>query len=160
MKVNQIVGEHKKGVKAKIYAKKPIPLIGPEALKRKEDAKKKAASNTTANEELASMTGSSAKVVANDGRTITIAMPDGTQIQKPIGPNMLSTDQQGKAIVNLNTQQVQGQAPGAPSAPQQNPQDMFARGKDVMVNTGEPVEELSDEYNAEELRSIKRLSGI
>lgn len=29
MKVNQIVGEHKKGMRAKIYARKPINAIGP-----------------------------------------------------------------------------------------------------------------------------------
>lgn len=43
MKVEQLLTEHKKGVKAVKYAKKPTPLIGPEALKRKEDQKKKAA---------------------------------------------------------------------------------------------------------------------
>jgi hypothetical protein len=34
MKVNQIVSEHKKGVKAKKYAKKPQPLIGVDAQKK------------------------------------------------------------------------------------------------------------------------------
>jgi hypothetical protein len=48
MKINQLLNEHKKGVKAIKYAKKPTPLIGPEALKRKEDQKKKAATNKVA----------------------------------------------------------------------------------------------------------------
>ena len=37
------MNEHKKGVKAKIYNKKPVPLVGPEALKKKEQQKKSAA---------------------------------------------------------------------------------------------------------------------
>jgi RNA polymerase sigma factor (sigma-70 family) len=41
MKVTQILAEHKKGVKAVKYSKKPQPLVGPEALKKK--AKIKAA---------------------------------------------------------------------------------------------------------------------
>ncbi len=40
MKVKQIVSEHKKGVKAKIYAKKPKPLIGAEAQKKSEEKRK------------------------------------------------------------------------------------------------------------------------
>jgi hypothetical protein len=43
MKIDQLLSEHKKGVKAVKYAKKPTPLIGPEAVKRKEQQKKKAA---------------------------------------------------------------------------------------------------------------------
>jgi hypothetical protein len=37
MKVKQVVGEHKKGVKAKIYPKRPKPLIGVEAQKKAEE---------------------------------------------------------------------------------------------------------------------------
>jgi hypothetical protein len=132
MKVNQIVGEHKKGMRAKKYARKPINAIAP---KKPESPK----GPEQANEDIGSMTGSAAKVIANDGKSITVAMPDGTQIQKPIGPNMLATDQQGKPIVNLSTQQP-GQ-PAVPPATQQNPQDMFAKGKDITVNTGKPIEE-------------------
>lgn len=39
MKIEQLLNEHKKGVKAKIYNKKPKPLVGPEALKAKAKAK-------------------------------------------------------------------------------------------------------------------------
>jgi hypothetical protein len=38
MKIDQLLTEHKKGVKAIKYAKKPKPLVGPEALKSKEKA--------------------------------------------------------------------------------------------------------------------------
>jgi hypothetical protein len=36
MNIEQLLNEHKKGVKAKIYNKKSVPLVGPEALKAKE----------------------------------------------------------------------------------------------------------------------------
>ena len=36
MKIEQLLNEHKKGVKAKIYNKKPKALVGPEALKAKQ----------------------------------------------------------------------------------------------------------------------------
>ena len=39
MKIDQLLTEHKKGVKAVKYAKKPQPLVGPEALKKKAKAK-------------------------------------------------------------------------------------------------------------------------
>lgn len=42
MKIEQLLNEHKKGVKAKIYNKKPKPLVGPDALKAKAKAKAKA----------------------------------------------------------------------------------------------------------------------
>ena len=221
MKVNQIVREHTKGMRAKKYARKPINTIAPKKPEGPKPAEQKKPVNEGAidklfgqwinsedapydddsgdynavydkavrflngrvdpkyidnfanalvshfhgeddlepmdvgdaldevGEDIASMTGTSGKVIANDGKTITVAMPDGTQIQKPIGPNMLATDPQGKPVVNLNTQQ-----PGspAPTQPQQNPQDMFAKGKDITVNTGKPVEE--------ELATIRKLSGL
>jgi len=42
MKIDQLLTEHKKGVKAVKYAKKSVPLVGPEALKKKEQQKKAA----------------------------------------------------------------------------------------------------------------------
>lgn len=39
MKIEQLLNEHKKGVKAIKYAKKPQPLVGPEAQKKKAKAK-------------------------------------------------------------------------------------------------------------------------
>ncbi len=129
MKVKQIVGEHTKGMRAKKYARKPVNTIAP----KKPEAPK---NQEQANEDLGSMTNTSGKVIANDGKTITVAMPDGTQIQKPITPDTMATDQQGKPVVNLATQPTAGAV-----QPQQSPQDMFAKGKDITVNTGKPVEE-------------------
>ena len=34
MKIEQVITEHKKGVKAVKYAKKPVPLVGPDATKK------------------------------------------------------------------------------------------------------------------------------
>lgn len=39
MKIEHLLTEHKKGVKAVKYAKKPQPIVGPEALKKKANAK-------------------------------------------------------------------------------------------------------------------------
>ena len=39
MKIEQLLTEHKKGVKAVKYTKKPTPLVGPEAQKKKAKAK-------------------------------------------------------------------------------------------------------------------------
>jgi len=39
MKIEHLLTEHKKGVKAVKYAKKPQPIVGPEALKKKAKAK-------------------------------------------------------------------------------------------------------------------------
>lgn len=39
MKIDNLFNEHKKGVKAIKYAKKPVPVVGPEALKKKAKAK-------------------------------------------------------------------------------------------------------------------------
>ena len=39
MKIDQLLNEHKKGVKAVKYAKKPQPVVGPEALKKQAKAK-------------------------------------------------------------------------------------------------------------------------
>ncbi len=46
MKINQLLTEHKKGVKAKKYTKKSVPLVGPDAQKKKEQQKKNAPPKT------------------------------------------------------------------------------------------------------------------
>lgn len=146
MKVNQIVGEHKKGMRAKKYARKPFNTIGP-----KKPEPPKAPDETTVGEDLGSMTNTSGKVIANDGKTITVAMPDGTQIQKPITPDTMATDPQGKPVVNLATQQTMGA-----TQPQQSPQDMFAKGKDITVNTGKPIEEIGGDF----MQGVKSALGM
>jgi hypothetical protein len=50
MKVNQVVGEHKKGVKAKIYPKRPKPLIGVEAQKKAQEKRQADADKSKINE--------------------------------------------------------------------------------------------------------------
>lgn len=135
MKVKQVVGEHTKGMRAKKYARKPINTIAPKKPEQPRAVEKK----DGVSEDLGSMTNTSGKIIANDGKTITVAMPDGTQIQKPITPDTMATDQQGKPVVNLATQPTAGGV-----QPQQSPQDMFAKGKDISINTGKPIEEAPD----------------
>lgn len=145
MKVNQIVSEHKKGVKAIKYGKKTkgaVPVYGPDS----KDAKLKPVKPSGAGQKIDEfdMTNSSAKVINNDGKTITFAMPDGTQIQKPITPNTLSADKTGKPVVNMMP--TAGTAPTMGAAPtQQSPEEIFGKGKDIAINTGEPIEEVGEQ---------------
>ena len=146
MKVKQIVGEHKKGVRALKYGKKTkgtVPVYGPDSKDAKLKPVKPVGPGQKVDEEV-NMTNSSAKVIANDGKTITFAMPDGTQIQKPITPNTLSADKTGKPVVNMNPAAGSPQTMGATQAPQ-SPEEIFAKGKDVTVNTGEPIEEIGEQ---------------
>ncbi len=145
MKVNQIVSEHKKGVKAMKYGKKTkgtVPVYGPDS----KDAKLKPVKPTGAGQKIDEfdMTNSSAKVINNDGKTITFAMPDGTQIQKPITPNTLSADKTGKPVVNMMPATGTPQTMGTAQAPM-SPEEIFAKGKDIAINTGEPIEEVGEE---------------
>jgi hypothetical protein len=144
MKISHIVGEHKKGVKAMKYGKKTkgaVPVYGPDA----KDAKLKPVKPQGPGSKLdeLDMTNSSAKVVNNDGKTITFAMPDGTQIQKPITPNTLSADKTGKPVVNM-VPSAGTPPPTMGAAQPQSPEEIFAKGKDVTVNTGEPIEEIGE----------------
>lgn len=145
MKISHIVGEHKKGVKAMKYGKKTkgaVPVYGPDA----KDAKLKPVKPQGPGSKLDEfdMTNSSAKVVNNDGKTITFAMPDGTQIQKPITPNTLSADKTGKPVVNM-VPSAGTPPPTMGAAQPQSPEEIFAKGKDVTVNTGEPIEEVGEQ---------------
>lgn len=202
MKIKQIVGEHKKGFRAKKYAKKPTNTIAP---KKPEPIKAQGPvgpGDVKLNEDVASIhqelmnsnpqyaaeikaknlslirglgpeaqqhnqavwqqigmlqqkyapvqeadleeTGAfaDAKIVANDGKTITVAMPDGTQIQKPMA-SALSKDEQGNDIFNLQTKT----AAGAPAQPELSPEQKFKAGADIQVNTGEPIEEEGGDEN-------------
>lgn len=134
MKVNQIVSEHKKGRRAIKYTKKPAST----AIKPQGPVKP--------GQEVNEATLSTGKVVANDGKTITVAMPDGTQIQKPI--TAVAKDEQGKPVFNLVTPQVPGQTPGAPQAAQ-TPQQQYPMGSNMPVNTGEPMEEEGEDIGGD-----------
>ncbi len=110
-----------------------------------------------------------AKIVANDGKTITIAMPDGTQIQKPVA-TAIAQDQQGQTVFNLTSQPGQ-----TANAAQQQSQQKLTPGATIPVNTDpnatKPVQtmgtatatqktlETGDDKEIE-LKKIRRLSGL
>ena len=127
MKVKQIVGEHKKGFRAKKYAKKPVNTIAP----------KKPEANTIKPGDKVDedMTATQGKIVANDGKTITVGLPDGTQIQKPIANALGKDPQTGAPVFNVAT----AQTPATMGQAQQDPAQATAAGQSISVNTGEPV---------------------
>lgn len=127
------------------YGKKTkgaVPVYGPDS----KDAKLKPVKPQGPGQKIdeLDMTNSSAKVINNDGKTITFAMPDGTQIQKPITPNTLSADKTGKPVVNMMPATGTPQTMGTAQAPQ-SPEEIFAKGKDIAINTGEPIEEVGEQ---------------
>lgn len=112
-----------------------------------------------------------AKIIANDGKTITIGLPDGTQIQKPIS-TALAQNQQGQTVFNLTSQPGQ-QAQQAQGQPQQQ----LTPGSVIPVNTDpnttKPTQtmgtekrtfedDMTDEEECDEveLENIRKLSGI
>ena len=126
------------------YGKKTkgaVPVYGPDA----KDAKLKPVKPVGPGQKIdeVDMTNSSAKVINNDGKTITFAMPDGTQIQKPITPDTLATDKTGKPVVNMVP--TAGTAPTMGAAQPQSPEEIFAKGKDITVNTGQAIEEVGEQ---------------
>lgn len=140
MKVNQIVSEHKKGVRAMKYGKKTkgaVPVYGPDAKDAKLKPVKPVGPSTSkaVNEDDATM--AQGKIVANDGKTITVGLPDGTQIQKPIA-NAIGQDAQGNPVFNVATKQT----PATMGQAQQNPAQATAAGQQISVNTGAPVEDV------------------
>lgn len=129
MKVKQIVGEHKKGVRAMKYAKKPQNTIEP-----KKPQKQTIKPGDQVDED---MTATQGKIVANDGKTITVGLPDGTQIQKPIATALGKDPQTGAPVFNVAT----AQTPATMGQAQQNPAQATAAGQQIAVNTGAPVED-------------------
>lgn len=129
MKVKQIVGEHKKGVRAMKYTKKPQNTIAP-----KKPAKQTIKPGDKVDEDITATQG---KIVANDGKTITVGLPDGTQIQKPIANALGKDPQTGAPVFNVAT----AQSPTTMGQPQQDPAQATAAGQEISVNTGEPVED-------------------
>lgn len=109
-----------------------------------------------------------AKIVANDGKMITIAMPDGTQIQKPVA-TAIAQDQQGQTVFNLTSQPGQ-----TANAAQQQPQQKLTPGATIPVNTDpnatKPVQTMGTATATQktletgeeevELKKIRRLSGL
>lgn len=129
MKIKQIVGEHKKGVRAMKYSKKPQNTIAP---------KKPQAQTIKPGDKVdEDMTATQGKIVANDGKTITVGLPDGTQIQKPIANALGKDPQTGAPVFNVAT----AQSPATMGQAQPNPEQATAAGQTISVNTGEPVED-------------------
>lgn len=124
-----------KEIKYGSKANSPVPVKGPAP----NDAELK-----TVKEEATMATG---KVVANDGKTITVAMPDGTQIQKPIMA-AIAKDAEGKPVFNVASAPQPGVAPGA-GQPPQTPQQQYPTGSTMPVNTGAPMEETNNDPNDE-----------
>ena len=136
MKVSQIVSEHKKGFKAKKYAskpkntiapKKPIKTVGPG-----EEQDLKELGLDPANAE--------GTVVANDGKTMTVALPDGTQITKPV-MGTIGQDAEGQDVFNMMTQPNPGQSPTTAA---QTPQQKFAPGTKIPVSTAPPQQTMGE----------------
>lgn len=83
------------------------------------------------------MTATQGKIVANDGKTITVGLPDGTQIQKPIANALGKDPQTGAPVFNVAT----AQSPATMGQAQTNPAQATAAGQQISVNTGAPVED-------------------
>lgn len=139
MKVKQIVGEHKKGVRAMKYAKKPQNTIAP-----KKPQKQTIKPGDQVDED---MTATQGKIIANDGKTITVGLPDGTQIQKPIATALGKDPQTGAPVFNVAT----AQTPATMGQAQKDPAQATAAGQQIAVNTGSPTEEttMGESYMSE-----------
>jgi hypothetical protein len=81
MKVKQVVGEHKKGVKARIYPKHPKPLIGVEAQKKTQEKRQtdKNKEQSIEEEVPGSEVGTTTSPVKPDG-TVDVKKSDGTVV--------------------------------------------------------------------------------
>ena len=133
MKVNQIVSEHKKGVRAHKYTKKPV---NPSAVHAK--AKEKLQAIKPMEDISTETTGSDTQgtIVASDDKSITVQMPDGTQIKKDL-LGAITQDAQGNDVFNMTSQQQPGQPPQSPQQ-QQTPQQRLAAGTKIAISTQPP----------------------
>jgi len=137
MKVNQIVSEHKKGFRAKKYAKKPINTIAP----KKPVAVGDQPINELGLETTEAPTGapttaptdpaSQGTVISQDDKSITVQMPDGTQIKKDL-LGAVTQDQQGNPVFQAGTPP---EAPGTAPQQQQNAMQKLVPGAKIAVNT-------------------------
>lgn len=138
MKVNQIVSEHKKGYRAKKYARKPINTIAPKKpvavgdqpineLGLETTSQETTAPNTPAPTDPASQ----GTVISQDDKSITVQMPDGTQVKKDLISGV-TTDPNGNPVFQAGTTQ---QAPGTAPQQQQNPMQKLVPGAKIAVNT-------------------------
>ena len=156
MKINDIVNEHIKGRRAKIYSKKPKGATSSTAAI---EPKKAIKPLKPTNEEMGQ------GVITNyqPGKSVAVTMPDGTQIQKDLtkDPSAITKDAKGNPIFNLAGQQSPS------SATPQTAQQQFAPGTQVAINTDPNAttgvtmgtEEGTMEEDGE-LTKIKKLSGL
>jgi hypothetical protein len=131
MKVNQIVGEHKKGVRAHKYTKKPVDHTVAHA-KAKEKLQAIKPMEDMAPPQTANSQGTAGEgtIVASDEKSVTVQMPDGTQIKKDLLGGV-TTDANGNPVFQAGANpQQSGTAPT-----QQTPQQKLAAGTKIAVNT-------------------------
>jgi hypothetical protein len=131
MKVNQIVGEHKKGVRAHKYTKKPVDhSVAHAKAKEKLQAIKPMEDMAPPQTTNSQGTAGEGTIVASDEKSVTVQMPDGTQIKKDLLGGV-TTDANGNPVfqAGANPQQA-GTTPQ-----QQTPQQKLAAGTKIAVNT-------------------------
>lgn len=103
-----------------------------------------------------------AKIVSNDGKTVTVAMPDGTQIQKPVS-TAFTQDATGKMQFNLAPT-----TPGASTAPtqQQNPAQQLAPGSNISINTDPNKTQQtmgeggSDNFTIDDIKALEKMHDL
>ena len=150
MKVKQIVDEHKKGVRAHKYTKKPV---NPSAVHAK--AKEKLQAIKPMEDMTSTPTASSGQegtIVASDDKSITVQMPDGTQIKKDL-LGAITQDAQGNDVFNMATQQ---DGPANPTT-QQTPQQRLQAGTKIAISNqapqqtmGAPARPMGEEFEMQE----------
>ena len=130
MKVKQIVDEHKKGVRAHKYTKKPV---NPSAVHAKAKEKLQAIKPMEDMSSAPAVSGQEGTIVASDDKSVTVQMPDGTQIKKDL-LGAITQDAQGNDVFNMTTH------PASPTNPttQQTPQQRLQAGTKIAISNQAP----------------------
>lgn len=148
MKVNQIVGEHKKGVRAHKYTKKPVDhSVAHAKAKEKLQAIKPMEDIAPAPTASTANAGGEGTIVASDDKSITIQMADGTQIKKDLADGAISTDANGNPVFQAGTTPQQA---GTNPNQQQTPQQKLVAGAKISVNTQAPQQTMGSPATMEE----------
>jgi len=130
MKIKQIVDEHKKGVRAHKYTKK---TVNPSAVHAKAKEKLQAIKPMEDMSSTPTAAGQEGTIVASDDKSVTVQMPDGTQIKKDL-LGAITQDAQGNDVFNMTTQQ-DGQAN---PTQQQTPQQRLQAGTKIAISNQPP----------------------
>ena len=156
MKVNQIVGEHKKGVRAHKYTKKPVDhSVAHAKAKEKLQAIKPMEDIAPAPTASTANAGGEGTIVASDDKSITIQMADGTQIKKDLADGAISTDANGNPVFQAGTTPQQA---GTNPNQQQTPQQKLVAGAKISVNTQTPQQTMGSPATMEE--DFKDMLGL